>query len=43
MAGAGSALDRADYKLLERLVRGIERQAEATERIADALEDNEDE
>ena len=41
MPGSGSGFDRNDYQLVERLCRAIERQAEATERVADQLEDEE--
>ena len=39
MPGNGSSLDKNDYQLLERMLLVMERQAEAQERIAEALEE----
>lgn len=38
MPGAGSGIDKADYRLGERIARAAETVAEASVRIADALE-----
>lgn len=40
MAGAGSALDRNDYQLIEDLVRQVGRLADEVERLNDGLEDD---
>jgi hypothetical protein len=39
MPGAGSSLDRNDYQLLEQLQTTIERQARATEDLVEATEE----